>query len=387
MNMDQKKSELSKDSLPAGLLEEPQGLPTERAAGEEVRSASPEGTGEQPETPNGAQIEAGPEPGKSASGEKHDLSARQAEGPAPSAQAAVAGSEGGMSKAEALKRTRAALFKREAKRYAFMLLGCILYASSFHAFLTPHKIVAGGVSGLASIFYLTLGWPVGLMNILINIPILILGLKVKGWAFILRCLITTVCLGIFTDLFAVLPSITDNALLAAMYGGILQGLGIGLFIKYEVSSGGTELLGRISQHFLPVGSIPFHVAFWDGLVVLAGSIVMKNPENILYALIIIFISARLSDLVVTGLNKAKLCYIITERSEELSAFLLTHSPRGVTLLEGKGMYTRQPKGVLLTCVKTNQLSFLRTAVKEIDPQAFVIVSDANEVYGKGFYQM
>lgn len=290
-------------------------------------------------------------------------------------------------KNDSARPNRPTTFRREAKRYAFMLLGCILYASSFHAFFTPHAIVAGGVSGLASIFYLTLGWPVGLMNILINIPILIMGLKIKGWAFILRCLITTVCLGIFTDLFALVPSITDNALLAAMYGGILQGLGIGLFIKYEVSSGGTELLGRISQHFLPLGSIPFHVAFWDGLVVVIGSIVMRNPENILYALIIIFISAKLSDLVVTGLNKAKLCYVITEHADELSAYLLSHSPRGVTLLEGKGMYTGQPKGVLMTCVKANQLSALRTAVKEVDPQAFVIVNDANEVYGKGFYQM
>ena len=178
--------------------------------------------------------------------------------------------------------------------------------------------------------------------------------------------------------------LTDNKILAAAYGGILQGVGIGLFIKYETSSGGTELLGRITNHVIPFGSIATHVALFDALVVIVGAIALTNLENILYALILIFVSAKVSDLLVLGLNKAKLCYIITTKAEEISEFLISHSPRGVTLINGEGMYSKQPKGVLLTCVKNGQIASLKLSIKQLDENAFVIVTDANEVYGKGF---
>lgn len=104
---------------------------------------------------------------------------------------------------------------------------------------------------------------------------------------------------------------TRNPLLAALYGGLLQGVGIGLFIKYETSSGGTELLGRLTHHVMPFGSIATHVALFDGIVVIVGAFALENPENVLHALILIFVSAKVSDLVVMGLSKAKMCYVIT----------------------------------------------------------------------------
>ena len=161
-------------------------------------------------------------------------------------------------------------------------------------------------------------------------------------------------------------------------------VGIGLFIKYETSSGGTELLGRLTHGIVPVGTIATHVAIFDGFVVLLGAIGLSKLENILFALILIFVSAKVTDLVVMGLGKSKLCYIITEKAEEIADFLISHSPRGVTLVDGKGMYSKQPKGVLLTCVKFNQIVLLKKWIKELDENAFVIVTDANEVYGKGF---
>ena len=177
---------------------------------------------------------------------------------------------------------------------------------------------------------------------------------------------------------------TRNPLIAALYGGLLQGVGIGLFIKYETSSGGTELLGRLTHHVMPFGSIAKHVALFDGIVVIVGAFALENPENVLHALILIFVSAKVSDLVVMGLSKAKMCYIITTKAEEISEYLISHSPRGVTLINGEGMYSKQPKGVLLTCVKSYQIEALKNTVKQLDQGAFVIVCDANEVYGKGF---
>ena len=281
-----------------------------------------------------------------------------------------------------MKNNRFAL--REWKRYLFMVLGCISYALSVRVFLIPCEIVGGGVSGAASLIHILTGLPAGVFIVVINIPILILGFRLMGWKFILRCLLTTVVLGLFTDLFAFIPPITDNPILAAMYGGILQGIGIGLFIKYEVSSGGTELLGRVTYHWFPVLGIPAHVAVFDSLIVILAAIVMHNPEKVLYALILIFISAKISDTIVVGFNQAKLCYIITEKSTEISEYLLASSPRGITLLNGTGMYTQLPKDVLLTCIRSNQLALLKRAVKEIDSEAFVIVCAANEVYGKGW---
>ncbi|MBO4251884.1 MAG: YitT family protein [Clostridia bacterium] len=275
------------------------------------------------------------------------------------------------------------------KRYAFMVIGCISYALSLRMFLIPNKIVGGGVSGAASLIEILTAIPAGYFIFAINIPILILGFKLMGWRFIVRCLITTASLSAFTNLFGLnlfdfLQGITASPILASLYGGVLQGIGIGLFIKFEMSSGGTELLGRLTHHVLPVFSIATHVAIFDGIVVLAGAIVLKNPENVLYALILVFVSAKVSDVLVLGLNKAKLCYIISDKAEEIGDFLIHHSPRGITFLHGKGMYTGNEKGVLLTCVKSHQIQSLKTMVKSIDAHAFVIVGEATEVYGKGF---
>ncbi len=276
---------------------------------------------------------------------------------------------------------------QECKRYFFMILACILYSLSLSILLIPNEIVGGGISGAASLINIQTGLPAGVFIVVLNAPILLLGLKMMGWKFILRCLITTLILGVITEVLTFIPSLTNNPILAATYGGIFQGVALGIFIRFETSSGGTELLGRITHRFLPWGSIATHVAFFDGLVVVIGAFVMHNPENVLYALILIFVSAKVSDMIVLGLDKAKLCYIITDKAEEISDYLIAHSPRGVTLLPGEGMYSKKPHGVLFTCVKKHQIVQLKSAVKALDENAFVIVCEANEVYGKGFHQI
>lgn len=274
----------------------------------------------------------------------------------------------------------------ELKRYFFMVIGCFSYSLSLRVFLIPNGIVGGGVSGAASLIEMLTGLPAGLFIILINAPILIFGFKLMGWRFILNCFITTATLGGTTELLTVFGdmSITQNKILASAYGGILQGIGIGLFIKYEMSSGGTELLGRLTHHVVPFGSIATHVAIFDSLVVIVGALLKQDIENILHALILIFLSAKISDLIVFGFTKAKMCYIISEKADVIADYLISHSPRGVTKVNGEGMYTKTDKGVLMTCIKSNQVVSLRSAIHLLDENAFVIVCDANEVYGKGF---
>lgn len=279
----------------------------------------------------------------------------------------------------------------EVKRYFFMVVGCIFYSIALEGFLIPSSIIGGGISGAASLINIKTGLPAGVFIVVLNVPILICGFRLMGWKFILRCFITTAALGGFTELaalvFSKVGNITDNKLLATIYGGILQGAGIGLFIKYETSSGGTELLGRITNHLLPRFSIAVQTSFFDAIIVIVSAIVLKKADNVLYALILIFVSTKVSDLLIMGLNRAKLCYIVTDNAEYISSYLIEHSPRGVTLLRGEGMYSKTEKGVLLTCVKNGQIVKLKQWVKQLDPHAFVIVCDATEVYGQGFHNM
>ena len=228
-----------------------------------------------------------------------------------------------------------------------------------------------------------------------GIPVMLLLLGLVFWltiagANVPSALLSDALLGLqepLRDLLAFLPQVTDQPLLGALYGGVLQGVAIGLFVKYAVSSGGTELLGRVLRPLLPGLTIPQVIALLDGAVVLAGAVVLHNPENVLYALIVILVSSRVSDMVITGFAKSKLCYIITDRPEEVADLLLQNSPRGVTNLNGTGMYARAPKGVLMTCVKARQLGQLKQLVSAVDPDAFVIVSETTEVLGKGFKQI
>ena len=266
-----------------------------------------------------------------------------------------------------------------------MLLGCLAYGTSTSLFLAPRSIVAGGISGLAVMLNLLFEeFPVGMLIIALNAPILIAGIRMQGWKFIIRALITIVSLGVVTDLLAKIPFQPDDSVLASLYGGILQGIGIGLFLRYEFSSGGTELLGRIISSLVRVIRIPVCVGILDGIIVVLGAIVTKDPNNMLYALIVIFVSTKISEWILVGGEKSKLCIVITDKGKEIADTLIQNSPRGVTMLNGEGMYTHKDKAVLLTCVKKRQLTQLKQLVYNVDTHAFIIVNDSVEVRGKGF---
>jgi uncharacterized membrane-anchored protein YitT (DUF2179 family) len=273
----------------------------------------------------------------------------------------------------------------ELKGVIGMIVGCVFYALSIVLFLKPCRIVAGGVSGLSTLLHLlNENIPIGMISIAINIPIFLLGLKYTGWKFIIRCLITVVTLGVCTDVLAFLPPMTQDPLLASLYGGVFQGIGIGLFIRFEFSSGGTELLGRVISKWVKFLKIPVCVGLCDAVIVITGAIALTAADNILYALIVVFVSTKISEIVLMGLEKSKLCIIISNHGKEIAQELIAKSPRGVTMLNGEGMYRQENRDVLLTCVKNRQLTQLRQIVHSIDETAFVIINESVEVRGKGF---
>ncbi len=270
--------------------------------------------------------------------------------------------------------------------YIFMVLGCVFYAFSTVLFLAPNQIVAGGVTGLSVLInILNNKIPIGTISIVINVPILILGLKYFGFPFIIKCLLTVTTLGLATDLFNIfMPIMTQDKILASLYGGVCQGVGIGLFVRYKFSSGGTELFGRIVAKWTKMSNIPIFVGILDAIIVIFGAIVTKSPDNMLYALIVVFVSTKVSEIILMGLEKAKLCIIISDKSEEIAKNLIANSPRGVTMLDSVGMYTHQEHKLLLSCVKNRQLMQVKEIVKNIDKHAFMIINDSFEVRGQGF---
>lgn len=275
--------------------------------------------------------------------------------------------------------------KKEIRRYFFMVVACVLYAFALECFLVPSSIVAGGISGLATVIHKFINLEVGVIIILCNIPILIISVKSQGIKFTLNCLITTLVLGTATTLMSKFDQIVkDERMLNAVFGGLIQGAAIGLFCKYRVSSGGTELVGRFLHNLFRGISIPVFTAILDSIIVITGAIVMKDVSNLFYALIVIFISSKISDMILVGLNNSKLCYIITDYPDKIGDFLISHSPRGVTKIDGIGMYTKTQKGVLMTVVKNNQIQELKEFVTVLDSNAFVIVSNTTEVLGNGF---
>jgi len=284
--------------------------------------------------------------------------------------------------------------KKEIIRYLMMILGCAIYSFGFCFFIEPHQIVAGAMSGLAQVINKFIPEvEVGLWIFILNAPIIIVSFFKEGFKFTFNCLITIAVLSLMTSGLDKLIEINNwklevDVLTSCLFGGILQGVSIGIYCKYKVSSGGTELIGRFIYEWTNKKfSIPLMNGICDAVIVLLGVITFKNPTNFLYAIIVIFLVTKVSDAVLVGFNKSKLCYIITTKGNEVGHFLVHNSPRGVTLLEGRGMYTDNERQVLLTVVRKTQIQQLKEWVKVLDANAFMIVGETNEVLGNGFKKL
>lgn len=279
-------------------------------------------------------------------------------------------------------KNRKTINKGIIKEYLLIILGSLLTALSFNFFFISNQIAPGGLSGLASVFHFVFGFPVGVTTLILNIPLFLAGIRQLGGVFGIRTLLATILLSVFIDLIKV-PALTDDSLLASIYGGILMGLGLGIIFRMNATTGGTDLLAKlIHQHFssISVGLVLFMVDL--SVVVLAG--VFLGPSQGLYAVVALALSSKVVDLVQEGLNTAKAVFIISDHSEKISQWILKELDRGATLLSGKGAYTGKEKDVILCAVNRTQIAELKGVIHEIDPAAFILVADVREVTGEGF---
>ncbi len=284
------------------------------------------------------------------------------------------------------------LGKRTKKRdFCFLLLGTLLIAISINWVYDPMGMVTGGVTGLAiAIKELTLrafdvGIPVWLTNIIINVPLFIAGLFIIGKKFIGKTLLGTISLTLFIYLIPLQNMFDHDFLLAAVFGGAIGGTGMGFVLSTMTTTGGTDLLAMLIHAKKKHVSVPVLLMIVDALVVIFGILVF-DIKAALYAIIAIYISAKVSDGILEGLKFAKMAYIISDKYEEIAHDILHVLDRGVTGLSATGMYSNRDKKMLFCVVSKKEIVAVLDIVSQKDPKAFVIVSDVREVMGEGFIE-
>ncbi len=270
------------------------------------------------------------------------------------------------------------------KKVLTVILGTIIVAIALDTFLAPGNIAPGGVSGLSIVINYLSDIPLGILIFAINIPIFLLGLKYFNHKFLLYSLCGMLLLSVFTDLFVAIPRITNDLLLSAIYGGALLGLGIGLVFSAGCTTGGTDIVVQILKKKFPSISVGRFVLIVDAFIVAFAGIIFAKWEVMLYSAIAIYISTILIDIIVEGGDAAKAVYIISDNNAQIAEQISARLVRGTTLLHGSSFYSKEEKEVLLCVVKKHQISTLKTIIKESDPNAFVIFTDARQVVGRGF---
>mgnify|MGYP003301552372 CR=1 FL=1 len=274
---------------------------------------------------------------------------------------------------------------KKSKAILMTILGTMITGFAIGSFLTPNKIVGGGASGISTILYHTLGIQPGLSFFVLNILFLLVGLTVLGREFIFKTLIGISLLSVFTQVFTYFPIHTENLILAVIFGGVLYGMGIGISFAAGASTGGTDIIGRIIQtkfSFIPIGKMLLLV---DGIIILISLIVFKNIELTLYGIMALFITSYSIDLVISKLNISRIAFVITDKGEEISKKLVSTSPRGVTLIDVKGVYTDTKKQMLFCALKESESEEFQRKILEIDDKSFIVFSESQRIKGNGFY--
>lgn len=276
--------------------------------------------------------------------------------------------------------------RRMAFDYVLLTVGAALLALNLDLFLVPNKIVSGGATGLATIAHYLLNVPVGTVVLIINLPLFIAGVKWGGgMRFAVRTIYGTVLMSVLADALvpfvATIPPITEP-LLFVLYGGLLDGIGMGLVFRGQGTTGGTDIVARLMNHWkgIPLGTTILVV----NSVVLVAAAAYFGLEAALYALILTFVAARVVDIVQGENNYGRAAIIISSKATDIRSSVLTVLERGVTVLEGRGGYTDSGLDVLYCVVSRGEVSILKRLVQSIDPRAFVVITEASEVLGEGF---
>lgn len=292
------------------------------------------------------------------------------------------------------------LSKSVWRSYLVIALGCLVMTIAMNLFLIPYKLAPGGVSGLSTVIYYLMGGilPVGMLMLIFNIPLFLTGYKSRGRQFLIRSLFGAVLLSLMIDGTSSFSNLLVNdyfikfdqsmaipdLLLNAIIGGFVMGIGLGIILKEEATTGGTDLAAAILRKYFPKFSMGQYLLILDGSVIIFATLAFRSVKLGLYAALSLYISSKTIDAYLEGMNFAKGLLIISEHSEIIAQRLLHDVDRGVTGLKGLGMFSKQEKTVLLCVVKREEITKVKEIVKECDHKAFVLLIDVREVLGEGF---
>ncbi|MCI8304565.1 MAG: YitT family protein [Lawsonibacter sp.] len=275
---------------------------------------------------------------------------------------------------------------RVVRDYIWITLGSVIYSLSFDLFYVPNQIGFGGLTALGMILnYFVPGLPIGMVVLVLNIPIFILGWKFLGGHTLISSLFAMAATSVLVDLIAVLYAFPAmDPMLASVFGGVTLGVALGMIFSKGATTGGTDLIARLLKlpfAWLPVGKLLLVV---DLSMLLAVSVAFQSLESGMYGAIALYISTIVMDWVLYGLDQSKVAYIVTSNPRPMAAEIDKQLDRGTTFLHGEGSFSRQDKLVLMCAFKQRQIVPLKALVHEMDPEAFIIVCNAHEVLGQGF---
>ncbi len=273
---------------------------------------------------------------------------------------------------------------RAVQDYLLITAGALIAAAGVDLFLTPNKVVSAGVTGLAMLAHFLWAWPVGVVALILNVPLFLAAIRWGGgFKLLVKTLYATTVMSLGIDaLHPLLPAIQGDPLIYTLFGGLVDGLGIGLVLRAGGTTGGTDIVAQLVYRYRRVS---FGTVFLlSNTLILLVAIPVVGLVPVLYALIVNYISSRVLDTVQEGLGYARAVTIISEKPEDVRQAILGEIGRGLTVLQGWGGFSREPRPVLYVVVSRSQISALKRLIADIDPDAFVVVSEAHEVLGEGF---
>lgn len=276
------------------------------------------------------------------------------------------------------------LIPKTIQDYLTITIASAIYGIGISLFLDPNNLAPGGVTGIAVILNRLTGLQTGTWTLLINIPILLAGLWKFGFHFLLSTIYATFMCSAAINYFARFGAITTNPLLAALAGGILMAVGLGMVFKAGATTGGTDIIVkflRLKYKHMKTGKLFLAT---DIIIVSASLLVFDDIDTILFAMLAVVVNSIMFDAVLYGRDEAKLIYIISDHAEAITDRLLKELDIGVTYLQGKGAYSNMEKKVIMVVMRNTMSPRAEEIVKEEDPLAFMIVSSANEIYGEGY---
>lgn len=264
------------------------------------------------------------------------------------------------------------------------IIGSALVGTALSVFTIPNEIAPGGISGLSTALAYMLGVRVSVLSLVLNIPIMLAAYRLLGKRSFFYTLLSTALLSGFIELASFLPVYTGNILIAAVYGGVLTGIGIGILFLRNITTGGTDLIALMLHKAFPNVPNGTILAVIDGIVVLIAVLVFQKIEVALTSVLTIYFSSKVIDLIAQGVDYAKVIYIVTDKGKELSAVLNSSTDRGNTVIKAFGGYTGAEKQLVITVTRRNVLAQTLRLIHATDPAAFTFVTDSTEVHGEGF---